>query len=151
MVSYLTRSIRWAQDTVPGLCHFKVLCFGLINAPATSQDVMNCISAGKAHIVVHLEDILVFGRNAEEHEQHLHDVLSLLHENGLIVKLLKMQVNRPEVKYLDHIVSRAGIQPDTQKIAAVADWPVPKDMHELHCFHLQTSSLRWWQMPARQA
>ena len=45
-----------------------------------------------------------------------------------------MRVNRPEVKYLGHIVSRAGIQPDRQKIAAVADWSVPKDVHELRCF-----------------
>ena len=83
---------------------------------------------------VYLDDILVFGRNAEEHEQHLDDVLSLLHENSLFAKLSKTEFNRPEVKYLGHIVRRAGIQPDRQKIAAVADRPVPKDVHELRCF-----------------
>ena len=121
--------------TVPGGHYqFKVQCFGLTNAPATFQDVMNRIFASKAFVVVYLDDILVFSRNAEEHEQHLDEILGLLHENHLFAKLLKCEFNRPEVKYLGHIVNGAGIQPDRQKIAAVADWPVPKDVHELRCF-----------------
>ena len=121
--------------TVPGGHYqFKVLCFGLTNAPATFQDVMNRIFAGKAFVVVYLDDILVFSRNAEEHEQHLDEVLSLLRDNELFAKLSKCEFNRAEVKYLGHIVSRTGIQPDWQKIAAVADWPVPQDVHQLRCF-----------------
>ena len=52
-----------------------MLCFGLTNAPATFQDVMNRIFAGKEFVVVYLDDILVFSRSPEEHEQHLDEIL----------------------------------------------------------------------------
>ena len=54
---------------------------------------MNQIFAGEAHVVVYLDDILVFSRSAAEHEQHLDDVLSLLQENGFFAKLSNCEFN----------------------------------------------------------
>ena len=90
--------IRISQEDVaktafiaPGLgqYQFRVLCFGLTNAPATFQSVMNGIFAkhiGKS-VLVYLDDILVFSKTPEEHSRHLRTVLELLREHQFKAKL----------------------------------------------------------------
>ena len=88
----------------------EVLCFGLTNAPATFQRVMNQIF--KEHIgkivLVYLDDILVTPRTPEEHEKHFRTVLEVLRQHKLNVKLSKCELNRPELHFLGHVVGRDG-------------------------------------------
>ncbi len=73
-----------------GHYQFKVLWFGLTNAPATFHDVMNRPFAGmRKLVVVYLEDTLISSDSPEEHAKHLDAVLSLLEANGLYAKLSK--------------------------------------------------------------
>ena len=136
--------IRIADEDVPktgfttpfGHYQFKVMCFGLSNAPGTFQKVMNRLFSKQLHkyVVIYLDDILVFSKTPEEHVQHLREVLSILRDNRLYAKLSKCDFNMPQVLYLGHVVSRDGLQVDPKKVATVKDWPVPKDIHELRCF-----------------
>ena len=110
--------IRINEEDVPktafttpfGHYEFKVLSFGLTNAPATFQAVMNKLF-GHLHTfcVVYLDDILIFSKTPEEHYQHLKTVLQILEREGLYAKFKKCDFNKPELLYLGHIIGRDGI------------------------------------------
>ncbi|KAJ9525450.1 hypothetical protein QJQ45_003145 [Haematococcus lacustris] len=136
--------IRVAEDDIPktafrtryGHYEFTVLPFGLCNAPATFQQLMNDVF--KPHlddfVLVYLDDILVFSKSAADHERHLHLTLSLLRQHQLCANLAKCAFWLDTVDFLGHIVSAAGIQPDPTKVKAVLDGPAPQDKHQLRSF-----------------
>ena len=127
---------KTAFKTPMGLYQFRVLAFGLTNAPATFQNVMNDVfrkHLGK-FVLVYLDYILIFSKTAEEHEQHLKKVLKLLRKHDLYAKMSKCEFNTAELQFLGHIVGRGGIKMDPKKTAAIADWPVPADVHQLRSF-----------------
>jgi len=136
--------IRISEEDIPktafrtpmGHFEFRVLCFGLTNAPATFQAVMNKVFASKLGktVLVYLDDILIFSKTAEEHLQHVREVLELLRQHQLYAKISKCRFMRTEVEYLGHLVGRDGLRVDPKKVASVNDWPVPTDVHQLRSF-----------------
>ena len=137
--------VRIPEEDVPktafrtpfGHYQFRVLSFGLTNAPSTFQAVMNRILQTdnlKDFVVVYLDDILVFSKTAAEHMVHLRAVLAALRKHKLYAKLSKCEFNKSQLKFLGHIVSSSGIKVDTDKIAAIEKWPVPKNLSELRSF-----------------
>ena len=91
--------------------------FGLTNAPATFQAVMNDIFRpyiGK-YVLVCLDDILVFSKSPEEHAEHLRIVLQCLHDHELYATRRKCSFNQPELEFLGHIVGSDGIKVDPKK------------------------------------
>ena len=136
--------IRIADEDVPktafltpmGQYQFKVLSFGLTNAPAIFQRVMNSVFApylGK-FVLVYLDDILVMSSTPKEHIEHLRLVFETLRKHRLYAKLKKCEFNRAELKFLGHIVGRDGVAPDPAKVEVVQKWPVPKSVKELRGF-----------------
>eukprot|EP00798_Chlamydomonas_sp_ICE-L_P010603 gene10603-biopygen8171 len=103
---------KTAFTTPLGQYEFKVLGMGLANAPATFQAVMNKIFAPYLHkfVVVYLDDILVYGRNPEEHAANLEKVLQVLQDEELYAKLSKCTFNQSEIKFLGHIIGRNGVK-----------------------------------------
>jgi hypothetical protein len=94
--------IRISEDNVPktafrtpfGHCQFKVLSFGLTNAPTIFQGVMNSVFhkfIGK-FVLVYLDDILIFSKNKEKHVNHLAQVLQILRKNHFYAKMSKCSV-----------------------------------------------------------
>jgi hypothetical protein len=81
-----------------------------------------------------LDDILIFSRNAEEHEQHLRQVFALLKHYKLYCKMSKCDFNRSEVKYLGHVVGADGVKVDPAKTAVMEAWPTPQSPHEIRQF-----------------
>jgi hypothetical protein len=119
-----------------GLYQFKVLTFGLTNAPATFQSVMNDMLrpyVGK-FVVVYLDDILIFNKTAEEHLSHLRQVLQTLRENQFYANPKKCDFMKEEISFLGHRVSASGLKVDPKKVQAVADWKVPRDVHGVCSF-----------------
>lgn len=98
---------------------------GLTGAPATFQRLMEKTvgDMNLLQVLVYLDDLIVFGRSLEEHEERLLKVLDRLEEAGLKISLDKCQFCQPKVKYLGYIASAEGVSPDPLKIEAVTTWP----------------------------
>jgi hypothetical protein len=94
------------------------MSFGLTNAPAYFLYLMNKIFMEylDKFVVVFIDDILIFSRNEEEHDEHLHLVLRKLRENQLYAKLNKCEFWLKEVLFLGHIIFEGGISVDPSKV-----------------------------------
>ena len=94
-----------------GLYKYTVMSFGLTNAPAYSMNLMNKVFMEflDKFVVVFIDDILVFSKNEEEHEEHLRLVLEKLREHQLYAKFSKCEFWLKEVGFLGHVISGEGI------------------------------------------
>ena len=115
---------------------FLVIPFGLTNAPTAFMDLMNRVFRPYVDqfVVVFIDDILVYSKDAQEHEQHLRIVLETLREKRLYAKLSKCDFWLKEVSFLGHIVSAEGIRVDPIKIEAVVNWTPPQNVTEVRSF-----------------
>ena len=127
---------KTAFTTPNGLYEFRVLCFGLTNAPGTFQNIMNNVLKGVIgkFVLVYLDDIVVYSKNQQEHYKHLEIVLQLLREHKLYANMAKCKFKKPELHFLGHVVSAAGLHVDPKKIAIVKDWPAPTNVQQLRQF-----------------
>ena len=127
---------KTAFATFAGLYQFRKMPFGLVNAPATFQRLMEVVLSGLARrvCVVYLDDVLVFGRTIEEHNANLAQVLERLRRAGLRLKPKKCHFALTEVEYLGHVVSAKGVRTDPKKIEAVGKFPTPQDVKALRSF-----------------
>ncbi|RXN24314.1 Retrovirus-related Pol polyprotein from transposon 297 [Labeo rohita] len=119
-----------------GFFQFERMPQGITGAPATFQRLMEK-AVGDMHllqVIVYLDDIIVFGRTLEEHEERLLKVLDRLQECDLKVSIDKCQFCQSQVRYVGHIVSAAGVSPDPAKIEAVTCWKMPTDLKTLRSF-----------------
>ena len=110
--------------------------FGLTNAPAAFMDLMNRVFCPylDQFVVVFIDDILVYSKDAQEHENHLRIVLQTLRENQLFAKLSKCEFWLKEVSFLGHIVSAECIRVDPMKIEAIVNWKPPQNVTEVRSF-----------------
>ena len=113
---------------------FKYSTFGLRNSGATFQRLMDMIFGEYPNVVVYIDDILVFSDNHDDHAKHLRDIFQLCRENGLVLHSNKCVLGAPEVEFLSHNVSSAGIIPPDHKVKAVKDFPTPTDIKSLQRF-----------------
>ena len=116
---------KTAFSTGNGLWQFKVMPFGLCNAPATFERLMEQVLAGLPVSValVYLDDILVPGRTFSQELTNLSQVFEQLRKAKLKLSPKKCVLFREEVNYLGHVVNEKGISPDPGKVAAVKSWP----------------------------
>ena len=91
-------------------------------------------SAGLPYAFVYLDDVLVASVDHEEHVQHLHTVLSLLKQHGLVINKEKCVLGVEEVDYLGHRVSASGIRPLAYRVRAIEGFPQPKTVGQLQTF-----------------
>jgi hypothetical protein len=112
------------------------MSFGLMNAPATFMDLMNRVFGQfiDRFVIVFIDDILVYSRSREEHEQHLRMVLQTLRDHQLNDKFSKSEFWLESVAFVGHVVSRNGIEVDPQKIEAVKQWFRPTSATEIRSF-----------------
>jgi transposase InsO family protein len=127
---------KTAFATRTGLYEFNVLPFGLTNAPATFERVMETVLRGLhwTECLVYLDDIIVFGRTFDETMGRLTHVLERLTSAGLKLKPSKCDFFQEEVKFLGHVVTAEGIKTQPEKVEAIASWPTPKSEKEVKSF-----------------
>ena len=127
---------KTAFITPNGQYQWKVMGFGLCNAPSTFKKTMHTIFRpliGKG-VQVYMDDLLCYGRTKEEHSRILGEVFALLDKHKLYVNASKCCFEKSELKYLGHIVSKDGIKVDPAKTAAVQSWPAPTSVRDVRSF-----------------
>ncbi|KAI4891852.1 hypothetical protein NFI96_006273, partial [Prochilodus magdalenae] len=115
---------------------FERMPQGICGAPATFQRVMERTfgDINFLEVLVYLDNLIIFGKTLEEHEERLLKVLDHLKNEGLKLSLDKCQFGRTSATYVGHIVSQDGIAPDPLKIEAASAWPKPQTLSELRSF-----------------
>ena len=127
---------KTAFCTTEGLYEFTVMPFGLCNAPATFQRMMDLVLTGLqwSDCLVYLDDVIILGRTFDEHLKNLEAVFQRLRQAGLKIKPSKCTFFQHEVNYLGHVVSQHGVSADPKKVDKVAAWPTPKSTKEVQQF-----------------
>ena len=127
---------KCALSTSRGHYHFNRMPFGLCNAPATFQRVMNEIFhdlIGKT-MHVYIDDVTIYTKTFEEHLEVLQEVLLRIKKHGMFLKPKKCTIATHELHMLGHIISRNGIKTDPAKISAVSKYPNPTSKTEVRAF-----------------
>lgn len=121
--------------TVPGrgLFQFKRMPFGLHNAPATWQRLIDKVLGDdlEPYCFSYLDDICLVTKTFEQHISIMEEVLKRLREAKLSIRWDKCQFCRPELKYLGHVVDRLGLHVDPDKVRAMLELPTPKTAKEV--------------------
>ena len=119
-----------------GFYEYVMMPFGLSNAPATFQRLMNELF--REHLwkwaLVFLDDVLVYSRTEDAHFLHLKFTFQLLRAANLKLKPKKCRLVQKEVIYLSHIIGSEGIQVDPKKVEVVSNWPVPTTVKGVRSF-----------------
>nr|XP_032813814.1 LOW QUALITY PROTEIN: uncharacterized protein LOC116944364 [Petromyzon marinus] len=125
-----------AFTTPMGLFEFRVLLFGLTNAPATFQRLMELVMRGLQweQCLIYLNDVIVFSRSLSEHWSRLREVFQRLRAAHLKLKPRKCYLAQREVGYLGHRVNEAGVRTNPEKVRAVVEWPRPRNLTEIRSF-----------------
>ncbi|KAJ0555993.1 putative nucleotidyltransferase, Ribonuclease H [Helianthus annuus] len=119
-----------------GHYEFLVMPFGLTNAPPVFMDVMNrvCKPCLDKFVIVFIDDILIYSKSQEEHEQHLRLILELLRKEQLYAKFSKCDFWLREVHFLGHVVNKDGIHVDPSKVDSIKNWLAPRTPTEIRQF-----------------
>ena len=114
-----------------------MMFFGMTNSPATFQTMMNDIFRtliAEGIVVVYLDDILIFMKTEEEHEQAVRRVLEVLTEHKLFLCPEKCEFHRKQIKYLGLVILENKVEMDPVKVARVCDWPTPENQTDVRAF-----------------
>ncbi|PRP79435.1 retrotransposable element protein [Planoprotostelium fungivorum] len=127
---------KTAFRTRYGLFEYLIVPFGLSNAPGNWQayvndkftDILDCF------VVIYLDDFLIFSKNETDHQKHVEEVLRRLQEHKLAVNAKKCEWHKSSVDFLGYIVSADGIGMCPDRVQAIRNWQVPKNVSDLRSF-----------------
>ena len=121
---------KTAFSSGQGLYQFKVMSFGLVNAPATFERLMERVLDGLLwkSALVYLDDVLVYGNSFEWALERLKTVLDRFRAANVKLSPKKCCLFQREVPFLGHIVSSEGVKTDPGKVESVKEWPVPRNV-----------------------
>ena len=127
---------KTAFITRRGCFRYKVLPFGLTTAPSVFQRLMDLVLCGLTYLtcLVYIDDIIVFSRDFDDHVQRLQEVFDRLRGANLKLHVKKCCLFQRKVAFLGHVLSEAGIEVQDDKVAAVRNWPTPRNLSELRSF-----------------
>ena len=118
-----------------GKFEFTRMPFGLKNAPATFQRLMEVVLGDCYHCSApYIDDVVVFSSSGEEHVQHLRLVMEKLRRFGLTLKESKCQFGREKLEYLGHIIGGGELAVPGHRAAAMANYLQPRTKKELRSF-----------------
>ena len=125
---------KTAITTPFGTYTFNYTCFGLKNAGATFQRLMDTILGELPFVVFYIDDLLIFSPNLKQHAEDIEAVLQVLEDNGLLARPDKCCWAMTEVEFLGHTITKNGMLPQASKVHAISNFPVPKTVKSLQQF-----------------
>ncbi|CDO74260.1 hypothetical protein BN946_scf184642.g5 [Trametes cinnabarina] len=126
-----------AFKTARGLFEPTVMFFGLCNAPATFQAMMNDIFRdflAEGWMIIYMDDILLFSDNLDDMHKHTTQVLQRLQENDLYLKGEKCEFDKQEVEFLGAIIRPGEIAMDPIKLEGLKEWQTPTTVKQVQSF-----------------
>ena len=119
-----------------GQFEFTVMSFGLTNAPAYFMNLMNKVFMDELDkfVVVFIDNILIYSKSVQEHEQHLRVVLEKLRVHKLYAKFRKCEFWLEKVAFLGPILAAEGVAVDPEKVEAVSNWQQMTNVSEIRSF-----------------
>jgi len=134
----MTAGEEWktAFITRYGLFEYLVMPFGLQNAPAAFQHFINHTLHGflDKFASAYLDDIIIYSKSKNEHQEHVRQVLEALQKAGLQIDINKCEFSVQETKYLGLIISNKGLKMDPDKLKAIIEWKPPNNLKDLQSF-----------------
>jgi len=127
---------KTAFHTHYGSYEWLVMPFGLTNAPAAFQHFVNTIFADMLDVcvVMYLDDILIYSKDMESHQQHVREVLHHLRLHGLFAKPEKCEFHSDLVEYLGYHLSPDSLTMSPDKIQTISNWPEPRKVKDIQSF-----------------
>ena len=107
----------------------QVLPFGMKNAPATFQRLMNFVTSGLQNTVTYLDDVVCYSSSRPDHMTRMKQLFERLRQAGLVINLPKCEIGK--VTYLGHQLGQGSVRPRTAKVQAILDLPVTKTKRQL--------------------
>ena len=123
--------------TYRGLFEPTVMCFGLCNAPSTFQTMMNEVLAEEiatGHVVVYIDDILIFTNDLDLHRKLVTQILQKLQDNDLFAKPEKCHFEQDSVTFLGLVISKNQTSMDKSKVEGITKWPTPTKVKHVQAF-----------------
>ena len=116
--------------TPDGLYQYKVMPFGMKNAPATFQRLINGVLSGLDGCEAYIDDVVVYSNIWEQHLLQIRSLMYRLTEAKLTVNLVKTEFGHAHLIFLGHVVAQGQIKPVAAKVEAIVDFPVPANKRE---------------------
>ena len=113
---------------------FNKLPFGISSAPEVYQKRMNQILEGLPGVVCLIDDVLIYGKDQEEHDARLAAALKRLEDHNVTLNRDKCKFNQRSIKFLGHLIDQDGVRADPDKTAAIRDMDTPKSITDLRRF-----------------
>ena len=119
-----------------GFYEFNMIPFGLCNSPATFQRLIErCIGdLNLRFCLIYLDDIIIYSSTFEEHLERLEAVFEILEQHNLKLKASRCEFFKTKVSYLGHVVSKAGVETESEKIESLKSWLIPKNVKDVRAF-----------------
>ena len=120
--------------TPSGLYQYKVMPFGMKNAPATFQKMFNKLVRDIDGCEGYIDDVVIFSDNWSDHIRQIERFFQIMREAKLTINLMKSEFGKATVKYLGHIVGQGQVRPLDAKIQTIVKYPIPTSRKELARF-----------------
>ena len=121
-------------NTHKGIYRYNRMPFGIASAPAMCQRTIEEVLQGITGVQVMLDDMIITGKDDQEHLQNLDEVLARLEEYGLRLNLDKCQFFKDSVTFCGHIIDRDGLHKTPDKIQVITNAPKPENVTQLKSF-----------------
>ena len=120
--------------TPSGLYQYKVMPFGMKNAPATFQRMVNKLVRDIDGCEGYIDDVVIFSDNWSDHIRQIKRFFQIMLDAKLTINLMKSEFGKATVKYLGHIVGQGQVRPLDAKIQTIVKYPIPTSRKELARF-----------------